>query len=244
MAFIQLIKNTTISASDVNSNFYHVAQGNLLPMGSINLTNTNSVYDLGSISYKYSELHVNNIHVPCIMDFNTYTVNMSIWVSSTSFGYQKIYFNTTLAATASSINITGLNSDYDSFMELDVMLIMQASNNAYLYINGNSTTIYGTRITYAQNTVYTGTSNFSISGWPLGYTDKYIKGNFVLCLTTNYKKFILGDSLTYNSSTTIIDNRNISGVMSLNGTVTSIKIVPGGASYFSPGTHVTLIGKN
>ncbi|MDY6888129.1 MAG: hypothetical protein SVV88_10915, partial [Pseudomonadota bacterium] len=62
MSLTTFVSSTLTDAIEINDNFKHVGQGNLLPMGGSGLDNTTSVYDLGSSTYKWNNLFVNNIY--------------------------------------------------------------------------------------------------------------------------------------------------------------------------------------
>lgn len=61
MSFTIITNSTTISATELNNNFYHIGQGDLLPMGSVSLTAESGQHDLGSNGNRWRTIYVNEI---------------------------------------------------------------------------------------------------------------------------------------------------------------------------------------
>lgn len=62
MTWVNLVDGLPADADEMMENFYHVAQGDLLPRaGSVAFTPTSSVYDLGSTAYRWDQMYVNEI---------------------------------------------------------------------------------------------------------------------------------------------------------------------------------------
>jgi len=125
MYFI-LINSTTADASDVNDNFYHIAQGSRLPMGGQSLSSTDGVYDLGSDSYRWNTLYCNNI------DFDG-TANGNLWV--------KVHEET--VENVSDLEITGLNGDTDEMYLLYAYATDDPAHTHVMTFNGDSTSNKG-----------------------------------------------------------------------------------------------------
>lgn len=83
MSFTVMINGSTISSAALNGNFYHVAQGDFLPMGGTTMTPTTGVYNLGSLGNHWRRLYVNEIAG------NTVTVSAPMTFTGL------VYFNTT-----------------------------------------------------------------------------------------------------------------------------------------------------
>jgi hypothetical protein len=160
MAFHVLINSTTADASDVNENFYHIRQGSVLPVGGSSLSYTNSVYDLGSSSYKWKDFYANNIYTD------------DIYVSGAGNNgslFRKIY-SEILSATSTRIEITGLNGDNDNEYMLFIKHVWASATNIYsgaaLFLNGNSAGTCNLRVwrslTTASISFNTADNNFKI----------------------------------------------------------------------------------
>ena len=61
MTWVNLVDGLPADADEVMLDFYHVAQGNVLPRGGASFSPTASVYDLGSTAYRWDQLYVNEI---------------------------------------------------------------------------------------------------------------------------------------------------------------------------------------
>ena len=58
MPWTTFVNSTTADASEVNDNFYHTRQGDLLPMGNASMQYTSGGYDLGSSAYTWANAHI------------------------------------------------------------------------------------------------------------------------------------------------------------------------------------------
>lgn len=65
MTWVTLVDGTTADADEVMNNFYHVAQGDVLPRGGSTFAATSGTYDLGSTSYMWRRLYANEIASTC-----------------------------------------------------------------------------------------------------------------------------------------------------------------------------------
>jgi hypothetical protein len=136
--FTILANGNPTDATEVNNNFYHVAQGSRLPMGGVSLAATTLAYDLGTTTAYWNNLFVNNIYCNSIT-----TANKSLWT---------LVSEVNLTATASSIEFTGLNGDTAIEYKIDIVGKSDGSVIISLIINGDSATNYGYQQLYAQNT--------------------------------------------------------------------------------------------
>jgi len=83
MAWTTFVNSTTADADEVNDNFYHIRQGNLLPMGNASMEYTTSAYDLGSSTYTWDTLHVDtgiidNLYMENHIYMNTSTAQIKV----------------------------------------------------------------------------------------------------------------------------------------------------------------------
>jgi hypothetical protein len=127
MAFTVFTNSTTAVASEVNDNFYFVAQGNRLPRTGNSLTETTGVYDVGSATYKWNTLFTNSLSC----------ANLNISGSITSeymLGPEYLYEE--LSCASSRIEITGLNGE--SCDAYEVYVNISAYKPLYIWPNGDS----------------------------------------------------------------------------------------------------------
>jgi len=165
MTYHILQNSTTADASDVNENFQHVASGSRLPMDTEALAPTTSLYNLGSATYKWNKLYCNTLNV---------YGGIQLSPSCTSF---QMVSETVLTTTASSIKISGLNSNTQKEYMLVCYFNGPADTDTVYYMqleNTTPTTTISTNYTYQlciwSNTgaFYTRTSGATYI--PLGYT--------------------------------------------------------------------------
>lgn len=150
MSFTVFQENTTISASEMNNNFYWCGQGNWLPMGGNSLANTNGLYDIGSDTYKWNNVYLNNANL-------TGSIQKSFSLL-TSFEVNSINTQT------SRIEFSGLNGDDDKiyYILTKVCSVTNTTDSTIGFnINGDSSTNY-TRIFTEFDTVAV-TRNFSLN---------------------------------------------------------------------------------
>lgn len=60
MTWVRLVDGVAADADELMSNFYHVADGDLLPR-STSFVPTSSAYDLGSSAYRWQQIHANEV---------------------------------------------------------------------------------------------------------------------------------------------------------------------------------------
>ena len=103
MSFHILYESTTADATDVNDNFYHIAQGSRLPMDGVAMGYTDNALDLGSSSVRWNNLICNNIDT-----------------ASVTASYAKmpiVIADYTLPQAANEFEITGLNGDFKHIIQ-------------------------------------------------------------------------------------------------------------------------------
>ena len=130
MPFHILQNSLTADATDVNDNFYWIGQGSRLPMGGNSLTSTDATYDLGSSIATWNNLHCENIYINASIN----TADKSLWV---------LQAETTLSATAGSIEFTGLNGDVDLEYKIIMSFPDVGANVLRMIFNGDSAANYG-----------------------------------------------------------------------------------------------------
>jgi len=114
MAWTTFVNSTTADASEVNDNFYHTRQGDLLPMGNASMQYTSGGYDLGSSTYTWANAHIDT----GIVD-NLYME-------------EHIYMNTTTAQMkVGSDNIAGFMENTTSAIYVKLRAIIMSSGETY-----------------------------------------------------------------------------------------------------------------
>lgn len=231
MSFHILLNSTTADASDVNDNFYHVAQGSRLPMGGNSLAYTNGAYDLGSASYKWNNLYCNNINV---------TGNLAnTW--------NKIYSDE-LASNTTRIEISGLDGDTD--INYYLICRFKSPNTTctyYLTFNGDSSATYGyyriegsaSSAVYAyransQTGIYIGYNNAITTTSDTTFSNTWIYGK------SGFKKPALTNMMISTSETHVGNIMMYAQVWNNTGTITSIQIYSSEASGIQIGSFIEL----
>lgn len=125
MTFRIFRNSTTADASDSNDNFYHVAQGSVLPMQGTSLGNTTGAVDLGSSTYNWETGYFNSIP--------------SLLLESNGITFDHLATNT-LENTTTSITFDGLNSDNDVEYFLHFYIINRTSTANQVNLCVNTTT--------------------------------------------------------------------------------------------------------
>ena len=224
MAFTIVYKGQTISATDFNDNFYHIAQGNLLPRGGNSLEATTGVYDLGSISYNWNNVHVQNVNL------NGELQNA-----------MNLIAEVTLTATSSVIDITGLNGEADEIYEVIVLSVLNTIGSGFFYFNGDSATNYGFQyfLAIATTTIeYRGVINSFYIGYVDTATARYSKSNFIIYANSSIKLCLAKEGRA-NINAVIRDFVAWGFVWNNSATLTSMKFT----GYFDPGTNVQIWAK-
>lgn len=65
MTWVTLVDGVTADADELMTNFYHVAQGDVLPRASNSFVSTSGAYDLGSSAYRWNKIYVNELAATC-----------------------------------------------------------------------------------------------------------------------------------------------------------------------------------
>jgi len=113
--------STTAYADEVMANFYHVGQGDRLPLAGANLEPTDSSLDIGSSTFKWSKGFCDTLNV-----YNTIT---------SDYNYRKVY-SQEIASTVGFIDISGLNGDdYNYIISGRLNGNVPATTVSYLTIN-------------------------------------------------------------------------------------------------------------
>jgi len=124
MPFTVFTSSTTAYANEVMDNFYHVAQGDRLPMGGALLEPTASVFNLGSAAYKWDEVYCTEINATHISKIETLI--------------QKTVFST----AGQSIEISGLTGDAWYELRCSFPMILGSGTKIYMILNGNTGAVY------------------------------------------------------------------------------------------------------
>lgn len=228
MPFTILQNSLTADATDINANFYHVAQGSRLPMGGNSLEATDSVYDLGSSIATWNNLFCENIYIN-----NTITtVDKSLWV---------LEAEVTLSATASSIEFTGLNGDNDSEYRIIGLLKPIGANDIRFYLNSDSATNnYGQQVITGVSTAVVATRSTSITGFGFGGGSSQTIFINVNIKANNLIKMVLYSLLNLESSTTVSSISDAAAVWNNSATLTSMKLLCTTLNNFNPTTNIQL----
>ncbi len=189
MAYNIIQQSTTTDADDMRENFEYIGSGSRLPMtiGATGAGNTDSVYDLGSASYKWNNIYGNSIIC------NTSSVIFNSW-----YRIQTIQITSAVAR----IEITGLNGDTDIEYEIIARIISgNATSQAYsLHCNGDSASNYAYEYILGDGAVVSAALQ-SAAGFFLGFvqqdstTTKIIFNNSILYAKTGYERTCMNTNL-------------------------------------------------
>jgi hypothetical protein len=228
MAFTKFQYETTISAVEMNDNFYHVAQGDLLPRGGDNLDTTSGAYDLGEDGNRWANIYGNTLQL--YNDFQ-YTDNL--------------LSETTLSGTSATINVS-INLEPNTWYTIVLDLQGYETSTAMLYFNDDKTSVYGEQsfiLSHASNTATASSiRNSAISGIEVGqfgYGMSYTSySKAIITLYTGDLKLLYLERVSSMSITKkYVHEGHMSGaVWNDSNTITSI-LLEGG---FDPGTNVQI----
>jgi hypothetical protein len=225
MAFTIVYKGQTISATDFNDNFYHIAQGNLLPCGGNSLVATTGVYDLGSVSYNWNNVHVQNVNLNGELQ-----------------GAMNLISEVTLTTTSTVIEFTGLNGETDELYEIICNIKGYATSTVWMFPNSDSqTNNYGIHYIRGRSTVIDSLRDTSFTGLWIGLsmydtsTSKNTKSNSII-YSNSINKTILTKMADSVGDTYIRSNPTIGQVWNNSAILTSLKFT----GYFDPGTNIQL----
>lgn len=149
MAWTPFTYGDTIDSDEINNNFYWGAQGDWLPMGGVNLENTDSAYNIGSDDYKW-----NNVYV------------------ETAYVYEKMQgcfcemARIEVTSPTSRVEITGINGDQECLWEVNVFNKVVNTNSASrisFYFNGDSSANYIRGFAYSLGSTTTIAVNQTVS---------------------------------------------------------------------------------
>ena len=132
MAFTVLAADTTISVAEVNDNFLHIGQGDLVPRTGTSLAIDDSVTsNLGEDTHRWRTIYTTNVDVSGEIEGTVYRIA-----------------GVTATATAASISITGLNGDEGGgvfFIRAVFLIDGTGSAGYYWHLNQDSASNYGYR---------------------------------------------------------------------------------------------------
>jgi hypothetical protein len=229
--------STTADASEVMGNFYHIFDGDRLPRGGDNFEPTTGVYDIGSSTYKWNQLHCVNLNINSIS-----SDNKTIW---------RLIYSAELSAAATSIEITGLNGDNDRDYMLEFHLVDNTTTSVNMIFNGDSAASYG--VQYNGGTAGAATTAARDTGTSIALCrlSRNDTSTSIYCSTWMNIKGISGypkamHKVEANSfrATNIYRIFVESWVWTGTGTITSIKFIASENNGLGVGTKVLLIGRN
>lgn len=165
MAFRIFYNSTTADSQDMNDNFYHIAQGSIMPRTGQSLTSTDSAYDIGSSSYKWDSAYIDTINCSTVSFTGSITCD-KIWTF--------LYEYTMPSGTSSArVEITGVDYEYYKFIV--------ECGQVFLRPNGDSSLSYRYSEYQALTTnTYTtswGTNTAIVIGDASATTHMYFKSN-------------------------------------------------------------------
>lgn len=226
----------TGSALDVMNNFYHIFDGDRLPRGGASMNPTNGVYDIGSSTYKWNQLHCVNL------DFNTIsTTNKIVWK-------QLQYLAVSVAS--SSVEITGLNGDNERQYMLEVHLVNATTASLYMIFNGDSSASYG--VQYNGGTVGAASSAARDTGTSITIcrpckndttTSIYASTWATINAPSGYPKSIFKSEINSYRATNIYRMFVEAWVWTGTGTITSIKFISSDGAAIGIGTEISIWGR-
>lgn len=243
MAFTILVNSTPADASDVNADFYHVAQGSRLPMGGTSLEATTNVYDLGSSIASWNNLFCQNIYIGSTIT----TVDKSLWT---------LISEIELSSPAASIEFTGLNGDSQLEYRIITMMPRLGTTTALalkteMFLNNDSGTNYGVQNIQGADTVVSANRYTSITSMYFdtlqvnaSYTSYYFY-NSILYPRTGFVRMMLTNSIELARTNNIIGYvKDYAHVWNnTTDTISSIKfdlLASASSSNFNTGTHIQL----
>ena len=127
MTFHVLEASTTADSADMNDNYYHVAQGAILPYTQTakgSLSAVDSTYDLGNSTTTWKTLHTVDVEADSI------TSSIILW---------RKLSETAVLTTTSRIEFSGLSGDDDIQYKILLYAIGNTTTTINLYIDGDST---------------------------------------------------------------------------------------------------------
>jgi hypothetical protein len=153
MTYRVLKNSTTADASDVNENFYHIAQGSRMPMGGNSLTSTDSVYNLGSSAATWDNIHCQDVH--------------STSITSTDKGFWTRLTRVELSVASGEVSITNLNGDEDREYKIRMWAELTGLPLITLNVNEVAAMTASNYQVSAIDTVVSGTRRTDLTKWRL-----------------------------------------------------------------------------
>jgi hypothetical protein len=233
-------QSTTAYAEEINDNFYHIAQGNLLPRSGVSLTTIDSTYDLGSSICNWNNLFCNTLNI-----YSAVYSDNRLW---------QLLKTTILTVTASTIDILPAGFSGDNYEEIKISgNLYLTGSTIYLYFGDSLTCGYqylrsvDTATVYLTAMRYTSQSSIEIGNGDT-LTVKYCSFNCVMNTKTGIQRNIYSDYVNFINSTTIGNILECAGTWSASNTLTSLFILRGSVAgtsgvYFQPGCRVELWGR-
>ncbi|MCP4648902.1 MAG: hypothetical protein GY853_02310 [PVC group bacterium] len=222
MTYVEIRHSTTTDPTDINNNFYHIAQGSRLPFGT-DFESTDGVYSIGgsSGSYMFDTFYGNDID----LTGDLITSNASLWVMLTQ---------STLDDTSTSVEFTGLNGDIYEMYRLFYRIYCDTISTFKMTFNSDSSTSYRSTHLYGQSTTATTTYDYPAGGGyiSIGSTSNTGTSCFgVLSLHTEVTdtpnfRFMIGSCIEQANDTHVEKISEIRGLWTNTAdTVTSIKVI-------------------
>lgn len=225
MAYTLFEKGHTVSAVDFDNNYKWVGQGHLLPKGGAFLEETTGAYDLGSDTYRWNNVHVQNLEIQSGGEVQ-HCMNLIA--------------EATLTSTATSIEFTGLNGETDEIYEIICNIKMNTSGANYLYLNSDSTTNnYGYQYFIGYSTTVSANRGMHSLGIRIGNansTTTIYNKLHLICYAKNSVKLFLNNELRSVINTYVGYCMKWGCVWNNSATLTSMKFI----GSFDPDTNIQL----
>ena len=135
MSYNPFVHSTMTDAETIIDNFYHIGQGNIMPMRYSTLSLVDDREALGSTSRRWKNVYCNDIYISGPIQAND---NIFLEI-----------YNTTFTSTASDFNVTGLNGDGDKYyiILIDYHTTHYTTTTIPLYVslqfNYDTSSLYG-----------------------------------------------------------------------------------------------------
>jgi hypothetical protein len=249
MSFTTFTDSTTAYANELMDNFYHIGQGDRLPMSgtALTLAGTQSALDIGSSAASWKNLYANNLYVTMSLT----TSDRSMWT---------LVANAVAVTTATSISITGLNGDEFTNYMAEVKCVASITNALFInYILVNINNSFGSAANTSTNVQFahdTSAINVNITNELRLYNQLISATGTNTSYVTLYGKIIAHGRKQDGFTPTMaisggINYSYIDGVYydyCVDGTDTTITSfhflsLVGGDSVFNPGSAVRLWGR-
>jgi hypothetical protein len=198
-------------------------------------------YDLGSSTYRWSDIHIQNLDIASGGRVEN-TWNMISEV--------------TLDSTATSIEFTGLNGDTDEIYHIIVIGIHDATGLSYFIFNGDSAANYGYQLMSGQSVAASASRGTAENYLFLGNsgrdttTAKNNLNEILVYAKTGYERLVINNSLNSGGDTSVYQLRIWGQIWNnTSSTITSLKFLPPGnfitnttIQIWSPSMNITATG--